>query len=77
MPNAHVAAAATGLPAAIFNRRRMLLGLAAASTAAAAPIAVVAATDELPENTALLNLGNGTSALLEASAEEAAALPLP
>lgn len=42
MPNAHVAAAATGLPSAIFNRRRMLLGLAAVSTAAPATTAFLA-----------------------------------
>lgn len=62
MLNATVRAAATGLPSAIFNRRRMLLGLAAASSAAAAPVAVTAAVPV--ENVALINLGNETSGLL-------------
>lgn len=61
MPNALVAAAATGLPSAIFNRRRMLLGLAAASTAAAAPVAVAAQPRECIE---LVGLAESTAALL-------------
>lgn len=64
MPNAIVRAAATGLPSALFNRRRMLLGLAAASSAAAAPVAVMAAAPT--ENVALIDLGNETSGLLAA-----------
>lgn len=64
MPNAIVRAAATGLPSAIFNRRRMLLGLAAASSAAAAPVAVIAAAPV--ENAALIDLGNETAGLLAA-----------
>jgi hypothetical protein len=62
MPNAIVRAAATGLPSAIFNRRRMLLGLAAASSAAAAPVAVTAAVPV--ENAALTSLGDETPSLL-------------
>lgn len=64
MLNASVRAIATGLPAAIFDRRRMLLGLAAASTAAAAPLAVAAAAPA--ENATLLRLGAETSALATA-----------
>lgn len=64
MPNAIVRAAATGLPSALFNRRRMLLGLAASSSAAAAPVAVMAAAPV--ENVALIDLGNETTALLAA-----------
>lgn len=37
MLNATVRAAATGLPDAIFNRRRMLIGLAAAGPSATSP----------------------------------------
>jgi hypothetical protein len=55
MSNAIVSAAATGLPSTIFNRRRMLLGLAAASTAAAAP-AVAASTSD--ENASLLRMAD-------------------
>ncbi len=57
MLNASVRAAATGLPAAIFNRRRMLLGLAAASTAAATLIAVAASAQTPGECAELLDLG--------------------
>ncbi|MGW9331606.1 hypothetical protein [Bosea sp. NPDC055594] len=61
MPNAHVAAAATGLPSTTFNRRRMLLGLAAASSAAAVPAA--AATRTPIEDPELIQLGDKTAAL--------------
>lgn len=61
MLNDTVRAAATGLPAAIFNRRRMLLGLAAASTAAAVPVAVAASAPA--KDATLLRLGAETSAL--------------
>ncbi|MBN9453866.1 MAG: hypothetical protein J0I42_18155 [Bosea sp.] len=71
MLNATVRAAATGLPAAIFDRRRMLLGLAAASTAAAAPVAVAASAPV--ENADLLHLGAETSALATAYREAEAA----
>lgn len=64
MSNAIVPAAATGLPSAIVNRRRMLLGLAAASSAAASPVAVVAAAPV--ENAALVDLGNETAGHLAA-----------
>lgn len=60
MPNAHVAAAATGLPSTTFNRRRMLLGLAAASSAAAVPVASAKAPAEDPE---LVRLGEKSAAL--------------
>ncbi|AZO79648.1 MULTISPECIES: hypothetical protein [unclassified Bosea (in: a-proteobacteria)] len=60
MPNAIVRAAATGLPSAIFNRRRMLLGLAAASTAAAGPIAVAAGAQAPAEAAELMDLGAKT-----------------
>ena len=71
MLNATVRAAATGLPAAIFDRRRMLLGLAAASSAAAAPVAVAARTPS--EHKALLRLGEETSVLALAYREAEAA----
>lgn len=64
MLNASVRAIATGLPAAIFDRRRMLLGLAAASTAAAAPIALAASAPG--ESATLLRLGGETAAVAEA-----------
>lgn len=54
MPNAIVRAAAIGLPTAIFDRRRMLLGLAAASTAAAT--STVAASPKVSENPELIRL---------------------
>jgi hypothetical protein len=54
MPNAHVAAAATGLPSVTFDRRRMLLILAAASTAAATT--TVAASSAVSENPELIRL---------------------
>lgn len=56
-----VRAAATALPAAIFDRRRMLLGLAAASTAAASPAAVAASKPAPVEAAALLDLGAKTA----------------
>lgn len=71
MLNATVRAAATGLPAAIFNRRRMLLGLAAASTAAAVPVAVVA--NSPAEDADLNRLGGETSTMAEAYREAEAA----
>lgn len=71
MLNASVRAIATGLPVAIFDRRRMLLGLAAASTAAAAPAAVAASAPT--ENATLLRLGAETSALADAYREAEAA----
>ncbi|BCB17900.1 hypothetical protein [Bosea sp. ANAM02] len=71
MLNATARAAATGLPAAIFNRRRILVGLAAASTAAAAPVAV--ATSAPTEDVTLLRLGAETSALAAAYREAEAA----
>ena len=61
MLNATVRAAATGLPAAIFNRRRMLLGLAAASSAAAGPIAVATSAKATAECAELLDLGAKTA----------------
>lgn len=62
MLNATVRAAATGLSSALFDRRRMLLGLAAASTAAAAPVAL--ADGNTPsEDLALVQLGDLTEAL--------------
>lgn len=64
MLNATVRAAATGLPTAIFNRRRMLLGLAAASTAAAGPIAVAAGTQAPAESAEMLDLGARTAFVL-------------
>lgn len=60
MPNAPVPAAATGLPSTTFNRRRMLLGLAAASSAAAVPVASAKAPAEEPE---LVRLGEKSAAL--------------
>jgi len=71
MLNATVRAAATGLSSAIFDRRRMLLGLAAASTAAAAPVALAATA--LAENATLIRLGAETSALATAYRETEAA----
>lgn len=65
MLNATVRAAATGLPAAIFNRRRMLLGLAAASTAAAGPVAVAAGAPASAEDAELLDLGAKTAFVLK------------
>lgn len=65
MLNATVRAAATGLSSALFDRRRMLLGLAAASTAAAAPVAL--ASGETPsESPALIQLGDSTEAMATA-----------
>lgn len=61
MLNATVRAAATGLPAAIFNRRRMLLGLAAASTAAAGPVAAATSKPAPVEVAELLDLGAKTA----------------
>lgn len=53
------------LPAAIFDRRRMLLGLAAASTAAAAPAAVATPSKRVPAEAAeLLDLGAKTAFVL-------------
>jgi hypothetical protein len=63
MPNAIVRAAATGLPSALFNRRRMLLGLAAASTAAAT--ATVAAAPATAENPELIRLAKELPALAD------------
>lgn len=62
MPNAIVRAAATGLSSMLFDRRRMLLGLAAASTAAATPAALASAETPL-EAPALIHLGDLTEAL--------------
>lgn len=56
-----VRAAATALPAAIFDRRRMLLGLAAASAAAASPAAVAASKPAPVEAAELLDLGAKTA----------------
>nr|WP_047573318.1 hypothetical protein [Methylobacterium sp. ZNC0032] len=64
MLNATARAAATGLPAAIFNRRRMLIGLAAASTAAAGPVAVAAGVQAPAESAELLDLGAKTAFVL-------------
>lgn len=63
MLNATVRAAATGLPAAIFDRRRMLLGLAAASTAAATATAAVAPA--VAENAELLRLAKELPVLVD------------
>ncbi|HEV2508654.1 hypothetical protein [Bosea sp. (in: a-proteobacteria)] len=65
MLNATVRAVATGLPAAIFNRRRMLLGLAAASTAAATASAAVGPTPTATENPELLRLAEEMPALVD------------
>jgi len=65
MLNASVRAAATGLPAAIFNRRRMLLGLAAASTAAATASAAAGPTPTAPENPDLLRLAEDLPGLVD------------
>lgn len=64
MPNAIVRAAATGLPSVFFNRRRMLLGLAAASTAAAGTVAVAAGKTAAAEIGELLDLGAKTAFVL-------------
>lgn len=65
MLNATVRAAATGLSSALFDRRRMLLGLAAASTAAAAPVAL-AGVETPSEDPALIQLGDLTEAVATA-----------
>lgn len=65
MLNATVRAAATGLPAAIFDRRRMLLGLAAASTAAATAGASAAPAPAVAENPELLRLAGELPALVD------------
>lgn len=66
MLNASVRAIATGLPAAIFDRRRMLLGLAAASTAAAATAnATAGPTATAAENPELLRLAEELPAVLD------------
>ncbi|AMJ62459.1 hypothetical protein [Bosea sp. PAMC 26642] len=61
MLNAHVGAAAEGMPA--LNRRRMLLGLAAASTTAAT--ATVAACPTVAENPDLITLTKELPALAD------------
>lgn len=68
MLNATVRAAATGLSSALFDRRRMLLGLAAASTAAAAPVALAGGKSP-SENADLIQLGDLTEALANAERE--------
>ncbi len=65
MLNATVRAAATGLSSALFDRRRMLLGLAAASTAAAAPVAL-AGVEAPSEDPTLIHLGDLTEAVATA-----------
>lgn len=71
MLNATVRAAASGLSSTLFDRRRMLLGLAAASTAAATPVAVVASAPA--ENATLLRLAGKTGALAQAYRDTEAA----
>lgn len=65
MPNAIVRAAAAGLSSAIFNRRRMLLGLAAASTAAATASAAAGPATSAVENPELLRLAKELPALAD------------
>ncbi|WP_089173969.1 hypothetical protein [Bosea sp. AS-1] len=65
MLNATVRAAAAGLSSALFDRRRMLLGLAAASTAAAGPVAL-AGENAPTEDPALMQLGDLTEAIANA-----------
>lgn len=66
MSKSMIQVAASSFPSALFDRRRMLLGLAAASTAAAAPVAVVAATSAPAESAALIGLGDKSAALVSA-----------
>lgn len=63
MPSAIVRAAATGLSSVLFDRRRMLLGLAAASTAAAT--ATAALEPSASENPELIRLAKELPALAD------------